>query len=593
MLDRTTLRKTTFARLFEPADTRPRSLAAWIFLNIIVLAAYSLAGLVVVLFGIGPAKISPIYPPAGIAVAATFLLGPRILPAIFLGQFCNGFPLLSLPQTTLSMYALANSGTGVGSILEALIALGVLRALAGAWHPFDRARNVVIFLVGSCLAAACVGGTIGTLSLWAFGFVPNDELAETFVTFILADAAGIAVFGALILAWYREPRLNLHIVAHAVVILIATAAIASLETWLRYPIDYLYLPLLLFAGFRAGPRSVTLAAAAITIAAILVTIAGIGPFVGKTDAESILLLEVFVAVITFTGLLLVAVRAQQLEAEAALQAYNAMLEQRVSERTAEVAQKNRLLEEKQARIDDDLHTARILQESILPTDFSVYAGAGIAASMRPALEVGGDFYDVFPLGDGRLGLVIADVSGKGMAAAFFMAVTRTLLRGTALAGASLAECIAHVNRTLCRENPIDMFVTVLYAELDERTGAVNFVNAGHCEPIVTAPNGTARLLRRSGNPPLGVIADRVFAEHSLILAPGEMLFLYTDGVTEAANQAGEFFRIQRLVDVAQRFADRSPHDLMLAVTDSVDRFSVGTMQADDITCLVVRRNLAA
>ena len=593
MPERTTPRKTTFARLFEPADGRQRSLAAWIFLNIIVLAAYSVAGLVVVLFGIGPTKISPIYPPAGIAVAATFLLGPRILPAVFLGQFCNGFPLLSLPQTTLSMYALANSGTGVGSILEALIALGVLRALAGTWHPFDRARHVVIFLIGSCLVAASVGGTIGTLSLWTFGFVPNDELTETFVTFILADAAGIAVFGALILAWYREPNLNLRIVTQAAVILIVTAAIASAETWLHYPIDYLYLPLLLFAGFRAGPRGVTLAAAAITIAAILVTIAGIGPFVGKTDAESILLLEVFVAVITFTGLLLVAVRAQQLEAEAALQAYNAMLEQRVSERTAEVADKNRLLEQKQARIDEDLHTARILQESILPTDFSAYTGTAIAASMRPAFEVGGDFYDVFPLGGGRLGLVIADVSGKGMAAAFFMAVTRTLLRGTALAGASLCECITHVNRTLCRENPIDMFVTALYAELDEHSGAVNFVNAGHCEPIVTSPNGTTRLLRRSGNPPLGVIADRAFAEHSFTLAPGEMLFLYTDGVTEAANRAGEFFRIKRLVDIAERFAAQSPHDLLQAVADNVERFSVGTVQADDITCLVVRRNLAA
>ncbi|MFZ2066089.1 MAG: SpoIIE family protein phosphatase [Xanthobacteraceae bacterium] len=593
MPERTTLRQTTLAGLLEPADARPRGLGAWIFLNIIVLAAYSVAGLVVVLFGIGPAKISPIYPPAGIAVAATFLLGPRILPAVFLGQFCNGFPLLSLPQTTLATYAFANSGTGVGSILEALIALGVLRALTGTWHPFDRARNVVIFLVGSCLLAAFAGGTIGTLSLWAFDFVPNDELNETFVTFVLADAAGIAVFGALILAWYREPRLSFSIAAHACFILVVVAAIAAVETWLRYPIDYLYLPLLLFAGFRAGPRGVTLAAAAITIAAIHVTIAGIGPFVGKTDAESILLLEVFVAVITFTGLLVVAVRAQQLAAEAALQAHNAMLEQRVSERTAEVASKNRLLEEKQARIDEDLHTARILQESILPTDFSAYAGTGIAASMRPALEVGGDFYDVFPLGRGRLGLVIADVSGKGMAAAFFMAVTRTLLRGTALAGASLADCVAHVNRTLCRENPIDMFVTALYAELDQSSGAVNLVNAGHCEPIVTAPNGTARLIRRSGNPPLGVLEDRVFAEHGFTLLPGEMLFLYTDGITEASNRAGEFFRIQRLMDIAQRFADRPPHDLMLAVTDSVDRFSVGTLQADDITCLVVRRNLAA
>ena len=206
----------------------------------------------------------------------------------------------------------------------------------------------------------------------------------------------------------------------------------------------------------------------------------------------LLLLQHFMAVITFTGLLLAAVRGQQLAADAALIAHNLMLEQRVAERTAEVAEKNRLLEEKQARIDDDLKTAQTLQASILPTDFSAYAGTAIAASMRPALEVSGDFYDVFPLDGGRLGLVIADVSGKGVAAAFFMAVTRTMLRSEALTGRAAAECVAHVNQTLCCENPVDMFVTALYAELDASSGAVNFVNAGHCEPIVLDGNGNAR-----------------------------------------------------------------------------------------------------
>jgi len=365
--------------------------------------------------------------------------------------------------------------------------------------------------------------------------------------------------------------------------------IGVLEAWIRYPIDYLFLPLLLWAGFYAGPRGVTLAAAAITIVAIVSTIRGIGPFVGKTDNESILLLEGFMAVITFTGLIVVAVLAQQSEAEAALEAHNRMLEQRVAERTAEVADKNRLLEEKQERIDDDLKTARVLQASILPTDFSAYPATGIAASMKPALEVGGDFYDVFALDNGRLGLVVADVSGKGVAAAFFMAVTRTMLKGIAVSGARPADCLARVNEALCRENPIDMFVTVLYAELDESTGAVTFVNAGHCEPIV-ASRGKAELIKRSGNPPLGVIPNRAFVERSFTLGPDEMLFFYTDGVTEASNRDGDQFRVRRLLDIAQRFAGRSPQELMLGVIEGVDSFSAGTVQADDITCLVVRRN---
>jgi sigma-B regulation protein RsbU (phosphoserine phosphatase) len=287
---------------------------------------------------------------------------------------------------------------------------------------------------------------------------------------------------------------------------------------------------------------------------------------------------------TFTGLLTVAVRAQQLEAEGALEAHNRMLEQRVAQRTAEVVEKNRLLEEKQARIDDDLKTARALQVSILPTDFSGYPETAIAASMQPALEMSGDFYDVFPLGNGRLGLVVA-----GVAAAFFMAVTRTMLRSTALRGTPPADCMAHVNEMLCRENPIDMFVTAFYAEFDQATGVVRFVNAGHCEPIVNSADGDARLLARIGNLPLGVMPQEAFAEKSFTLAAGEMLFLYTDGVTEASDRLGDMFRVQRLLDIARQSAGRSPDELMLAVIDGVESFCAGAVQADDITCLAIRR----
>jgi sigma-B regulation protein RsbU (phosphoserine phosphatase) len=167
---------------------------------------------------------------------------------------------------------------------------------------------------------------------------------------------------------------------------------------------------------------------------------------------------------------------------------------------------------------------------------------------------------------------VADVSGKGVAAAF---------------------CMAHVNEMLCRENPIDMFVTAFYAELDQVTGVVSFVNAGHCEPIVTGADGSARLLERTGNLPLGVMPQETFAEKSFTLAAGEMLFLYTDGVTEAADRSGDMFRVRRLLDIARRSAGRSPDELMLAVIDGVERFSVGTVQADDITCLAIRRKMVA
>ena len=242
----------SLAEALTPANTKPRGIVAWVLLNLLVCAAYSIAGLVVVLFGIGPAKISPIYPPAGIAVAATYLLGWRVLPAVFVGQFMNGFPLFENPNTTIGMYALANTGTGIGSILEALISLAIMRRFTGTWHPFERSAHVVIFLLGSCLAAALVCGTIGTFSLWAGGFVPDDEIQITWVTFFLADAAGIAVFGAMVLAWYREPKLDSGIVVNSALILIAVLVIAGVGAVSRHPVDYLFLPLLLWAGLPRG-----------------------------------------------------------------------------------------------------------------------------------------------------------------------------------------------------------------------------------------------------------------------------------------------------------------------------------------------------
>ncbi len=182
------------------------------------------------------------------------------------------------------------------------------------------------------------------------------------------------------------------------------------------------------------------------------------------------------------------------------------------------------------------------------------------------------------------------MSGKGVASAFFMAVTRTMLRDAASRGVAPAECIGRVNEALCRENPVDMFVTAFYGEFDEASGIVQFVNAGHCEPIVVRADGTAALLKRAGNPPLGVMAGRTFVESGVTLAPGDMLFLYTDGVTEAANREGEMFRAPRLLETVRGLAGRSPQELMLSVIEGVESFSAGALQADDITCLVVRRN---
>jgi sigma-B regulation protein RsbU (phosphoserine phosphatase) len=165
-----------------------------------------------------------------------------------------------------------------------------------------------------------------------------------------------------------------------------------------------------------------------------------------------------------------------------------------------------------------------------------------------------------------------------------------MLRSVALTGLRPSECVGHVNDSLFRENPIEMFVTAIYAELHEVSGSVTLVNAGHCEPIITRADGHAELLRRSGNPPLGVMENKAFAELSFTLGEGEMLFLYTDGITEAFDRDGGLFNVQRLLDITRNSAARSPNELMLAVIGGVEAFSAGTLQSDDMTCLVIRRN---
>lgn len=234
--------------------------------------------------------------------------------------------------------------------------------------------------------------------------------------------------------------------------------------------------------------------------------------------------------------------------------------------------------------------ARALQAAILPTDFGGFPAIDAAALMRPAHEMGGDFYDVFRIAQGRVGLVIADVSGKGVAAAFFMAVTRTMVRSIASSGATPARCIAEVNDALCGENPADMFVTVFYAELDELSGSLTYVNAGHCPPVVASAGRGVRLLERSGGVALGVLPQASFSEISAALTEDEALFLYTDGVTEAFDRDGNLYSLDRLLAEVEAHAGVSPAGMIEAVIGSVDAFSADTLQSDDITCLAVRRD---
>jgi sigma-B regulation protein RsbU (phosphoserine phosphatase) len=239
-------------------------------------------------------------------------------------------------------------------------------------------------------------------------------------------------------------------------------------------------------------------------------------------------------------------------------------------------------------VQEELAVAQRMQLAILPQPIPDTPTRELRGFMQAAREVGGDFYDYFPLPDGRLGLVIADVSGKGVSAALFMAVTRTLLRMVASSGIDPAQCLATVNDLLAADNQEMMFVTAFYATLDSATGVLEYASAGHLPPLLIGAEGPARELPGCDGIVLGVLPAQDYTLRRHTLAPDEVLFLYTDGVTEAADPAGELFAKARLAAALEAHRGLHCQDLLAAVVGEVTRFAAGAPQADDITCLALR-----
>ena len=239
----------------------------------------------------------------------------------------------------------------------------------------------------------------------------------------------------------------------------------------------------------------------------------------------------------------------------------------------------------------ELDIANTIQTSILPKTFPAFPGRkefDIYAKMMPAKEVGGDLYDFFLIDEFRLGVIIGDVTGKGIASALLMAVSKTLLKATALKGMSADNVLSEVNNMLVDQSPSNMFVTVFYGVLDTRNGAFQYSNGGHNSPYLISANGKIRQLENIGGILLGTMQNAEYQSHILMLKPDDILFFYTDGVTEAFNKNEEEFLEQRLVDSLQNSHTVSPDKLVNKIICEVQTFTNGIEQSDDITCLALK-----
>lgn len=236
----------------------------------------------------------------------------------------------------------------------------------------------------------------------------------------------------------------------------------------------------------------------------------------------------------------------------------------------------------------EIEIAGDIQRRILPRTFPTVDGLDIFARTAPAKEMGGDFYDVFSLSDSQLGLVIADVAGKGVPAAFFMAVARTLIRATAFHEPGPGACLDQANKLLCRHDVPGMFVSVFYGVLDRESWTLSYANGGHPLPLLVGDNGVEALEGGRGTL-LGIDEAQTYEEGEVSLAPGEGVFFYTDGLTEAFSADNKPFGEDRLAAAISGNGAGSSSDIAGAVASAIAAFVGDAAQHDDITSLVIKR----
>jgi sigma-B regulation protein RsbU (phosphoserine phosphatase) len=240
------------------------------------------------------------------------------------------------------------------------------------------------------------------------------------------------------------------------------------------------------------------------------------------------------------------------------------------------------------RTEFEMETARGIQQSFLPESPPVINGFELASLNLPARQVGGDFYDFIPVSDGKWGIIIADVSGKGVPAALFMALSRTLVRANVSDNTTASQAIQKANHMISQEAKMGMFVTLFYAVLAPEKKSLQYVNAGHNPPFVLKKSSGDVILLRASGIAMGVMDDVTLEEKEIILDSNDIVVFYTDGITEAINTKSEQFGEKRLIETINRYADLPPKDLITRVKDEVFTFAQGQPQFDDFTLVLLK-----
>ena len=506
---------------------------------VVVAAAYYLTARLSLRVALVGSVVTPIWPPTGIAVVA-LLYRVRLWPAIALAALLVNAPI----NPSLGGAALI----AVGNTAAPLLAVGLLHA-AGFRRELDRLRDAMALVVLGALASMTVSATLGTTALWMDGTISRGDVASTWALWWAGDATGVLVFAPLLLSvgqvsqWGWRRRLE----AAGVIAGLAVVAYLVFRTQDHY--TYLVFPLLIWAAVRFGPLGASLAAVTVVGMTVWAAIDEAGPFAHSTLLHRMLTLQTYNAVTALTSFVLAAI---------------------TTERVGALKQAHR--------------NAETLQRSLLPDRLPVAPGVEFASRYLPGgagLEVGGDWYDVFTLPRGRLGLTIGDVVGRGLTAAAAMGQLRTALRAYAIETDSPAAVLARLSRLVAEFEAAQM-ATLIYAVLDPETRTLSFASAGHPPPLLVGPDGLASYLTDGRSPPLGV-AKAAPAEATVTIRPGSTLVLYTDGLIEGRRGS-----IAESMEALRSAVEGHHGDLDSLCDDRVLQPPRPESSGDDVALLMVR-----
>jgi anti-anti-sigma factor len=506
---------------------------------VLVAATYYLTAKLSLRVALVGGVVTPIWPPTGIAVVALLWFRVRLWPAITVAALLVNASINPFGGAAL---------IAVGNTAAPLLAVGLLRA-TGFRSQLDRLRDALALVFLGALVSMTVSAGLGTVALLMDNLISRSDAASTWALWWAGDATGVLVFAPLLLSVRRIGQLPRRRWLEAAGVIASLALVAYLAFHSQYEDTYLVFPLLIWAAVRFGQLGASLAAVTVVGMTVWSAIDEAGPFAHTTFLHRMLTLQTYNAVTALTSFVLAAIMTERVGA-----------------------------------LERERRNAETLQRSLLPDRFPIIPGVDFASRYLPGgagLEVGGDWYDVFPLPRGRVGLTIGDVVGRGLTAAAAMGQLRTALRAYAIETDSPAAVLQRLSRLVAEFEAAQM-ATLIYAVLDPETRSLSFASAGHPPPLLIGPDGPATYLMEGRSPPLGV-TKATKAEATVTLRPGSTVVLYTDGLIEGRRGSiGESME-------ALRTAVEGHHgDLDSLCDDRVLQAPRPESSGDDVALLMVR-----